>query len=341
MKKIASALAVLSLTTIVEAVQPFALMRGLNATIRQELYPISDLCDYKLYAFAAGNYAPKLIAPHVNGKIEDSRAWNGTYGLTYKFCSFWSLGLAGSYNTNSFKQQFNQGKFHTEFRTWALSAFSGMEFCHGYINGIFNAGWLRFDHINRHFEIDSRKLTARGHADGMQYDALLEGGWYFWDYCNFRLGPIATIEYQWVDIEGYRERGASTNNLQYKHQHARSFVTGIGVESVIFFPCVPDCCQETCYAQDCPPGFSIKVFLAANEDWVNKTIKIKFRQRNLDGAPFESWPIYKDRTFFGSGGINLSNTFLNGVIFSLGYRGYWGMHHMVEHNISASLICPL
>lgn len=334
-------LSVLSLTTIVEAQQPFALMRGLNSTLRQELYPISDLCDYKIYTFVAADYSPRQTAPYANGSIKHSRGWNATYGLAYKFCSFWTLGIAGSYNNNFYKQRFNQDKFRTEFRSWTFSVLSGMEFCHGYLNGIFNVGWMKFDNINRYFEIDSQKWKAQGRPDGRQYDFLVEGGWYFWDWCNIKLGPIATIEYQWVDIDGYREHGASINNRRYKHQHARSFVTGIGLETLIFFPCAPDWYQECYYQQDCPPGFSIKLFLAANEEWVNNSGHVKFRPFNNVDAPYENGPKYQKRTFFGSGGVNLTNTFLNGIILSVGYRGYWGGHHMTEHNFTANLICPL
>lgn len=310
-------------------VQPFALMRGLNATLRQELYPISEICECKLYTFIAGNYAPEQRAPYINGRIRGSHAWNAAFGIAYKFFSFWTLGLAGSYNWNTFERRFKQGRSHTDFRSLGLSVLSSMEFCHGYFNGIGNVGWLRYDKIRRHFQTGPQKWVAKGKTNGMQYDFLFEGGWYFLDFCHFRFGPIATIEYQWDHVDGYSEHFASYNNLQYKRQDVDSFVTGIGLETVIFTSC-----------EDCPPGFSVKVFIAANEDWVNHNRHVKFRQLRFVGAPFEKRRINQKRTFFGSGGINLTKTFCNGAILSVGYRGYLGQHHMAEHNVSVSALCP-
>jgi len=325
------------------AEQPFALMRGLNAVLRQELYPISDLCDCRLYTFLSGNYAPQQEAPFINGKARDTSGWNGTLGFAYKFCSYWTLGLAGSYNQNNFENRFATGRSEVDLRSWMVSLFSGMEFCHGYFNGIFNVGFMKFDDISRRFTIGPQKWKARGDTDGMQYDILFEGGWYFWDCCNFKFGPIATIEYQRADVDGYREHGASYNNLQYKHQHANSFVTGIGLEGLMWFPCGGNCCEEpSCDCEeDCPPGYSITAFLSVNEDWIHNTRRVHFRQISLGDAPFGQWPIYQKRTFFGSGGINLTKTFNNGAIFSVGYRGDWGQHHMGEHNIIANLTFPL
>ncbi len=314
------------------AVQPFALMRGQNAVLRQELYPIVDICEGQLYPFISGSYIPDETAPFPYGKTPDTSGWNGTLGLAYRALPHWTVGVAGSYNQNFFEDRHKIGKCDFNLDSWVVSLLSGMHIDRGYLNGIFNAGFMKFDDITRHFSIGPKNWKARGDTHGMQYDVMVEGGWYFFRNDDCQMGPIATVEYQYAGINGYREHSASYNNLQFKHQHVNSFVTGLGLEALIWSP----------WKDSCAPGFSMKMFLAANEDWVRGKRHVQFRQQSLGGgAPWGNWPIYQERTFFGSGGISFTNTFKNGAIFTFGYRGNWGQNHMQEHNITASITFPV
>ena len=314
------------------AAQPMAMMRNQNAVLRQQLYPIAELCEKQLYPFISGSYAPTEAAPFAGGKAHDTSGWNGTIGLAFKTLPHWTLGVAGSYNQNSFDDHHKFGKCEADIHAWVVSLLSGFQEDRGYLNAILNAGFVRYDDIERHFTIGPRKWKTHGDSHGMHYDVLVEGGWYFFRNEDCQFGPIATLEYQTLNIDRYDEHHASYNNLRYKSQHKHSFVTGLGLEALIWNP----------WRDTCASGFTMKIFLSANEDWANRTKHVQFRQRSLGrNAPYGKWPIYNERTFFGSGGISVTKTFDNGVILSTGYRGNWGQNHMNENSITANLTFPL
>ena len=314
------------------AAQPFAMMRNQNAVLRQELYPVAELCIDQLYPFMSGSYMPTESAPFAGGKAHDTSGWNGTFGFAYRPLKHWTVGVAGSYNQNSFEDHHKIGKCEADIHSWVVSLLSGFQKDRGYLNGFFNAGFVRFDDLERHFYVGPQNWKAKGDTHGMHYDVLFEGGWYFFRNADCQIGPIANIEYQTVSLNGYKEHHADYNNLQFKGQHNHSLVTGLGIETLIWNP----------WMHSCASGFTMKMFLSANEDWAGGTRHVKFRQRSLgDEAPYGRWPIYNKRTFFGSGGISVTNTFKNGVIFTVGYRGNWGQNHMNENSITANLSFPL
>jgi hypothetical protein len=309
------------------AVQPFALMRGQNAVLRQELYPLSSLCVGSVYPFVSGSYTPQEIAPYTEGETPNTSGWNGTVGLAYRCLPHWSVGVAGNYNMNFFEEPDTFGQYTFNMNSWNTAFFSVMQMDRGYLNGVFNIGAIWFG-IDRKFSIGPQNWSANGHTHGIQYDLLFEGGGYFYQNDLLRIGPIATVEYQNVSINGYRERNAQYNDIQYKHQSTNSFVTGIGLEALIWGP------KETCFR-----GFSMELFAGANEEWIHGRRAVYFKQQSLGAAPYGEWPIYQERSLFGSFGLNVAESFNNGVIMHFGYRGNWGQHHMSEQNLTTNVTC--
>ncbi|HSX04688.1 MAG TPA: autotransporter domain-containing protein [Rhabdochlamydiaceae bacterium] len=315
------------------AAQPLAVMRGQNAVLRQELYPITTLCVGQVYPFFSGSYIPAEKAPFAKDS-GDGSGWNATAGVAYRYLCEWTLGIAGGYNRNFFEDHNTLGKCTFDLNSWIVSFFSDMQIGHGYFNGIISVGWMKFDDIERKFSIGPKTWHAKGDTSGMQYDALFEGGWFCLRKGMFQMGPIATLEYQHDDIHGYTEHNASYNDLQYKEQHINSLIAGVGLEALISNACK---CSN-----DCVPGFSMTLFLAANEEFFNSKRTIKFRQQIIGpDAPYGNWPISQDWTFFGSYGLNMTYSWQNKALFSWGYRGNIGQHGMFEQNLTANVTFPL
>jgi hypothetical protein len=179
----------------------------------------------------------------------------------------------------------------------------------------------------RELSMGPQNWCARGNTNGTQYDLLLEGAWYFHQDDLVQIGPLATIEYQHDRINGYCERNASYNDLQYKCQKADSVVTGLGLEALLWGPTAP-----------CFHGFSMELLATANEEWIRGRKPVYFRQQSLgDVAPYGEWPTYRERTFFGSFALNLTKAFTKDVILHAGYRGNWGQHHISEQNLMMHL----
>lgn len=307
------------------AVQPFVVARGQNAVLRQELYPLANLDVGTVYPFIGASYIPQERASFVEGKLPHTHGWNGTVGFGYRCLDHWSIGIAGGYNRNFFEEPDTLGHYTFHLNSWITSLLSGLQFDRGYLNGIFNVGAMWVD-IDRKFCMGPQQWSAKGHTRGIQYDLLLEGGGYFYQSDLLQLGPLATIEYQRAGVNGYSERNAAYNDLQYKHQHANSCVTGIGLEALVLG-------QNMARFH----GFSIELLAQANEEWIHGKRTVYFRQQSLDDAPYGAWPIYRERSLFGSFALNIAKTFSNEILLHVGYRGNWGQHHMSEQNLTMSL----
>lgn len=70
---------------------------------------------------------------------------------------------------------------------------------------------------------------ARGQTEGQEFNALIAGG-YDWGEKAFKLGPTASLQYTYMSIDGYTERG-SLAPLNVATQHQDSLRSTLGMKS--------------------------------------------------------------------------------------------------------------
>jgi outer membrane autotransporter protein len=92
-----------------------------------------------------------------------------------------------------------------------------------YVNGIVGGGYGA---------IDTRRLTAggfaRGETNGPDFDALVGTG-YDYHIGRWSIGPIASLRYGWVGIDGFAEEGA-LGSLWIHSQNEDSLRSAIGLQ---------------------------------------------------------------------------------------------------------------
>ena len=134
---------------------------------------------------------------------------NFTIGLTFGYANT-SANLPGSGNLSV-----NGGK---------LAAY-GTYFTKGFhADGILSAGLNSYDTRR-----EGLNGSARGRTDGTEWSALAGVG-YDWGDESFTIGPLATVQYTWVGLNEFTERG-SLAPLNVPDQHATSLRSTLGFKS--------------------------------------------------------------------------------------------------------------
>lgn len=319
------------------AEDPFSLFRQQYTSIQQQLFPLQPCHECgTIYPFISGNYAP-FLRQHINSiGISKTSGGDITLGLTQKCFENLTVGAAVSYAADH-----NTGRYANDF-CFDVSSVSGSLFgsltgCRWYVNGIFSADWLDFSDIKRSFILGPVKQNAHGSTDGQLYGGLINGGYYVYQSeDSFFTGPIASVEYQYIHVDGYKESGAVVGNLEYKKQWNNSLVLGLGWEFDWNYPL--ECPIEFCYA---PPvvEYGATVSLSANHQYLKGKRDIIFREISLSGV-WGAWPVQMDRSTYVSGIANFYAEFSNDMVFSLGYFFNTGSFSMSEHRITAGITLP-
>lgn len=308
---------------------PFGVLREQRTNIHQQMAPMQpDHEKYLVYPFISGNYSP-LLLPALSDLCEDHEISGGDIcvGFTDRVGDAWTVGIAGTYSRNSSSCHEGANKCRFDLNAGILSIFGSFDRKHGYVNGIFNVGWLGYESIKRRFAIGPYISHTGGKTHGIDYDAELYGAYYIWSYATLRTGPLVDFNYQRVLIKGYTESGALIGNISYRGQGNTLFSSGLGWEARLDYTV-----GTTELVTD--------LFLTANRQWLEQKRRIHFNEASLPGT-HGAWPIHKNANTFASAGFNLSALFSNRLIGSFGYTFNMGSHHMSEQLLTASLTMPI
>lgn len=315
----------------------FSLFRQQTVSLQQQLFPLQPLQGCGVTAtFISGNYAP-LLKHHVNSAGNQSTSGgNITLGVTHGFSDRITLGTAINYTADH-----DEGAYYNDF-SYDLSNLSGSIFGDyssekWYVNAFFSGGWLDFSRVKRSFWLGPEKLNTHAKTDGQLYGGLLNSGYYLYHYGDvFYTGPTASVEYQHITVNGYKESGAAIGNLEFQRQRNQSLVVGLGWEFDWNFP------QEIPLEIGFVPPvtqYGSTASLSVNHQCLRSKREILFRETSLSSV-WGAWPVLLDRSTYISGIANLYTEFSNAMIFNLGYFFNAGSFSMSEHRITAALSFP-
>ncbi|MEY2543874.1 MAG: hypothetical protein QOE81_1335, partial [Verrucomicrobiota bacterium] len=147
-------------------------------------------------------------------------------GVDYRFCDSFAAGLYGGYTRSDV--DFNNQPFGLRggdltadngtfglYATWYKGGF--------YIDGGASGGYNSYDiHRNDIFGFED------GSTDGWQFDGFIAGGYDFHWHC-LMFGPIASLQYTDVNINGFTEKNSSILALHYPDQDEDSLRSTLGV----------------------------------------------------------------------------------------------------------------
>lgn len=160
----------------------------------------------------------------------DSDGLGVNLGSSYRLSEQWRLGLALGLQ----EQTLEVGEADSEYdlRSYLLSAFAQYQQGRLWADASLSLGHLDYSDLNRQFALGITQRSEKGDSDGqlwalsgrLGYDlANADTGW--------RVSPFISADYAEVDVDGYREEGASATALNFADQQRDSARLGLGLQA--------------------------------------------------------------------------------------------------------------
>jgi outer membrane autotransporter protein len=156
-----------------------------------------------------------------NGKGYDFTTGGVSFGLDYRLTKNFAVGIAAGYAhtstnlTGDGSIDVNSGKAGVY-----ASFYNGRFYLNGYIGGGYNSYDTRRDALNG---------NAIGNTDGRDFNAFASGGYEF--HCGgWTFGPIASLQYTYVDFSDFTESG-SLAPLKIESKSQDSLRTNLGLSA--------------------------------------------------------------------------------------------------------------
>ncbi|MCK9554823.1 autotransporter domain-containing protein [bacterium] len=138
------------------------------------------------------------------------------------------LGISGGYARSDINSKDNHGQ--TDIDSYQGTLYAG--YIDGekpyYVNGAFSFAYNTYK-SSRRIVIGTDTRTAKSDYDGQQYSVIVDGGYTF-SVEQFRITPIASLQYMRLHLESYTETNADALNLKVKSQNYDMLQSGLGMK---------------------------------------------------------------------------------------------------------------
>lgn len=185
--------------------------------------PVVETCPDKrwgVFATAVGQWT-EVRDNDLNAPGYEIFSGGFTTGVDYRVSSNFAIGIGGGY-AHSTAELVNGGEVDVGggFAGIYATVFTGGF----YADLVANAGWNNYDTFRVGLEGDER-----GSTDGAEFNALVGGG-YDWKAGCWTLGPFASFQYTYVEIDSFTEGGASLAPLHYPDQDEDAARSTLGLK---------------------------------------------------------------------------------------------------------------
>lgn len=160
----------------------------------------------------------------------DSDGLGVNLGSSYRLSEEWRLGLALGLQEQTLEVDETDSEY--DLRSYLLSAFAQYQQGRLWADASLSLGHLDYSDLNRQFALGIAQRSEKGDSDGqlwalsgrLGYDlANADTGW--------RVSPFLSADYAKVDVDGYREDGASATALNFADQQRDSTRLGLGLQA--------------------------------------------------------------------------------------------------------------
>jgi outer membrane lipase/esterase len=153
----------------------------------------------------------------------------GTIGITMRASESVVVGAAygGSRNHGNFGGQ--AGNYNVSENVWSVFASVKGDWVYG--TGILSYGDTRYGDIKRRIPIGPTVRSAEGNTEGNNTSAYFQLGADFPIGSRFKVGPLAAVHLQDVDVNQFDETGAGAANLRIMQQKRKSEVWSLGARA--------------------------------------------------------------------------------------------------------------
>ena len=175
-------------------------------------------------AFVNIDYAQQRFDASPSSPSVNSDNANLTLGYDMQASDHLSAGVALGVGRNT-AHMYGGGGYH-------LTDYSGLGYVTyhaggGYVGGYVHYGQSEFNHIERSFQVGAAHVSEVGSTDGSHRGIDLDGGWWF-NFDDIRTGPFASLGWQDIKVDGYRETGSDATAMWFGEQHRRALIGSLG-----------------------------------------------------------------------------------------------------------------
>jgi len=165
-----------------------------------------------------------------NQSIAGYTAWNtGTaVGVDHLFNDSLTVGLSGGYSYGSVSSSVNSG--NTDINSAEATLYAGYQDASQpyFIDAAASNAWNWYD-ARRDISVDTFDYQASSSYRGEQYGTYLDGGYKIKVTNNLDVAPIASLQWDHLNLGSYTERNAGPLNLRVDRQSYDLLESGLGV----------------------------------------------------------------------------------------------------------------
>jgi outer membrane lipase/esterase len=150
----------------------------------------------------------------------DTRPFGLTAGFSYIVSNNWNIGAAVGYHSGNTDIEDNNGDFDME--ALFLSLLTGYRYHQLALKAIFSIADLDYSDITRKLRLGPLPRTHEGETGGDYQAANISLSFDLFDRDGFTLGPVSSLSYQHIHVNGYDENGHLSTSMNFQDQHRRS-----------------------------------------------------------------------------------------------------------------------
>jgi uncharacterized protein with beta-barrel porin domain len=148
-----------------------------------------------------------------------------TLGFDHNLTDKFFAGVSAGYSRADVDLDHHQGSGY--IKSLYGSIYGSYFYKNLYIDGIFSYGKNWYDN-HRLITIGTDQRKAYSKHDGNLFSAYLQGGYYF-DIKKWLIGPFVSLQYIYLDEEGFNEKGADGVSLRIDSRQTNSLVSELGL----------------------------------------------------------------------------------------------------------------
>jgi len=194
---------------------------------------LSDLLSDRFGLFVTANLRMGDRQASDRESASDLRSHGVTVGLDYRFTD--NLVAGGAFGYARAKSEFAAPEARLESRNLTMMLYGSWYVGDGYLDFMASHGKLDYD-SSRHILFASSVVTAtNGQVDrtaigatGGRQNAVSANTGYDWHWRGLSVGPVVSLSYVSVNIDGFEESGAEGLDLLLDAQHGESFTLKTG-----------------------------------------------------------------------------------------------------------------
>jgi len=214
--------------TSILAEVPLHLVRGHANGIENHLRAMHRFAQRGKYVpFISGGYSYLDVDDTDEAPGYDNRHYGLSVGLSYCLTDRFIAGLALGHNAMAVDFDDDRGSFDLD--GMFLSLLAGYRYGNFILDAVATGGDLDYDDIDRKIRLGPALRTHEGDTGGSYYGVKISLELDLLHKKGLSIGPLAAINYQETDVDGYCEKGSLSTSMKFQDQERKSLLGSVGM----------------------------------------------------------------------------------------------------------------